>query len=350
MSLDPVSMLAGAVCAGVLGALSAVRALRSDRRKLTSLQKEFESRGVDLHEANEIRTALINSSPLAIWAIDLEGRVILWNIAAEKIFGWTAAEVLHKPLPAIREEEQNEFQQWLDRSRQGEFVVAVERTRLRKDGSKVEVAIWTAPLHDAGGAVTGVLKLDADITHRKQIENQFRQAQKLEAVGRLAGGVAHDFNNLLTVILGYVDLILLEAKSGTSVSRYATEVRGAATPRRGLTAQLLTFSRRQISQPKVVEMNSIVSNAVTLLSRVIGEDIRIHTQLAADLGKVKADPIHLEQIVMNLAVNARDAMNEGGSLTSKPPTPYSTRNTAPVIPMSRPATTSCSPSPIPAAA
>ena len=268
----------------------------------------------DRRMADEIRTALIQSAPLAIWAIDLEGRVILWNPAAERIFGWAAPEVMGKTLPMIGQDERSEFQQWLERFRKGEPMSAVERTRMRKDGSKVDVAIWTAPLHDASGAISGTLKLDADITHRKELEEQFRQSQKLEAIGRLAGGVAHDFNNLLTVILGYSGM-LLETPSSDIVQEYGSEIQSAASRASALTAQMLAFSRKQLTQPRTVDMNDVITNAAKLLGRLIGEDIELVTRLAPGLGKIKADPAHLDQVIMNLAVNARDAMSGGGRLT-----------------------------------
>jgi PAS domain S-box-containing protein len=326
MPLEPGSALFGIALTAAAGAICAVYLRRSHARQLQAVRSQLESRAEArtaelrsineaLRESNDVRCALIESSPLAIWAIDLEGRVILWNPAAERIFGWTAAEVMDQPLPVIREEEQSEFQQWLAGFRRGEPMAAVERTRVRKDGSKVEVSIWTAPLHDASGAISGTLKLDADITQRKQLEEQFRQAQKLEAVGRLAGGVAHDFNNLLTVILGYIDMLLLEAGNNANVREYAEEVQGAATRASGLTAQMLAFSRRQLTQPRTVDLNDVVNGAAKLLSRVIGEDIEFVTRLGSGLGKIKADPIHLDQVIMNLAVNARDAMSGGGRLT-----------------------------------
>ncbi len=269
----------------------------------------------ELHQANQVRQAVIQSSPLAIWAVDLNGSLTFWNPAAERIFGWTEAEVIGQPLPVLPANLQEEYQEWLAKFRNGESLAAVERTRVRKDGSRIEVVIWTAPLRDASGQINGTIAIDSDVTERKVLEEQFRQSQKLEAIGRLAGGVAHDFNNLLTVISGYSEMMVLEAGGDPNLLDYAREIQYAADRAAALTAQLLAFSRRQISQPRILDLNEVVTHSMKLLRRLIGEDIDIATILDAGLGRVKADPIHIDQVIMNLVVNARDAMLNGGKLT-----------------------------------
>jgi PAS domain S-box-containing protein len=292
------------------------------RRAHDDLESRVDQRTAELSQANEylrqardVRQALIKSSPLAIFAIDLEGKVIFWSPAAERIFGWTEAEAIGKTLPVIPEHRMHEFEAALVRLRTGESMQGDERTHQRKDGSRIEVAIWTAPLRDASGAISGYVTIDADITERKLLEEQFRQSQKLEAVGRLAGGVAHDFNNLLTVIMGYVEMLIADAQGAPALIEYAQEIQFAADRASSLTGQLLAFSRRQISQPKVLDLNESVAQSVKLLQRVIGEDIVVVTLAEPDLGRVKADPIHIDQALMNLVVNARDAMPNGGTLT-----------------------------------
>jgi PAS domain S-box-containing protein len=283
---------------------------RVDRRTV-----ELSQANEDLRQANDVRQALIKSSPLAIFAIDLEGKVIFWSPAAERTFGWTAAEAIGRTLPVIPEHRIHEFEAALVRLRAGESMQGDERTHQRKDGSRLEVAIWTAPLRDASGAISGYVTIDADITERKLLEEQFRQSQKLEAVGRLAGGVAHDFNNLLTVIMGYVEMLITDTQSSPALTEYAQEIQFAADRASSLTGQLLAFSRRQISQPKVLDLNESVAQSIKLLQRVIGEDIVIVTHPEPDLGRINADPIHIDQALMNLVVNARDAMPNGGTLT-----------------------------------
>jgi PAS domain S-box-containing protein len=293
-----------------------LRAARADLERRVDLRTaELRTVNEDLRKTNEVLQAVMQSSPLAIWALDREGSVMFWNPAAEHIFGWTEEEVVHRALPNIPEDQSEEHRQWLQRFLEGESLAGVERTRLRKDGSKIDVSIWTAPLRDARGSISGTIAIDSDITQRRVLEEQFRQSQKLEAIGRLAGGVAHDFNNLLTVIMGYVEMLILEASDRPDLVSYAEEVQYAATRASALTAQLLAFSRRQISQPKVLDLNEVVTHSMKLLHRVIGEDIEIATHLDRHLERVKLDPIHIDQVIMNLVVNARDAMGQGGRLT-----------------------------------
>ncbi|HXS97270.1 MAG TPA: CHASE3 domain-containing protein [Candidatus Limnocylindrales bacterium] len=302
------------------------RLLTRQREDLQEAQRDLEVRvqqrtaelsqaNEELRRSNEVKEILVSSTPLAIWTLDLDGKVSFWNPAAEAIFGYAANEVLGKPLPVVPPEGCEEYAEWLERFRRGESLNGVERKRVRKDGTRIDVTIWTAPLRDSAGRIAGTIAIDNDITQTKSLEEQFRQSQKLEAVGRLAGGVAHDFNNLLTVIMGYVEMLSAEVQGQPALLDYSQEIQYAATRASALTAQLLAFSRRQVSQPKVIDLNEVVTHSTKLLRRIIGEDIEISTHLAANLGKVKADPIHIDQVIMNLVVNARDAMGTGGKLT-----------------------------------
>ena len=175
--------------------------------------------------------------------------------------------------------------------------------------------VWYSPVRDAAGAVTTVIGVAADVSDKVALEAQLRQAQKMEAVGRLAGGIAHDFNNLLTAILSYVDFLLVSLGPQHPARGDAEEVRRAALKAADLTRQLLAFSRRQVLQPRPLDLNTIVLEREKLLRRLIGADVVLRTVLAPSLGTVRADPSQLEQVIVNLAVNARDAMPQGGTLT-----------------------------------
>src|SRR2546422_896073 len=154
-----------------------------------------------------------------------------------------------------------------------------------------------------------------DVSEQRHLEEQFRQAQKMEAVGQLAGGIAHDFNNLLTAILGNTQLLLRDLPPGDAKRGDVEEIRKASERAASLTRQLLAYSRRQMLQPEVLDLNGVVAEMDRMLRRLIGEHIALVTVLAPDLGRVKADPNQLEQVIVNLAVNARDAMPDGGKLT-----------------------------------
>jgi PAS domain S-box-containing protein len=286
------------------------------RKAHSELESRVAERTAELRAVSQERQALVDSSPLAIWTVDLEGTVTFWNHASEAIFGWTAEETVGRPLPVVPEDDWVEFRRLLGQVGDGESLSAVERKRRRKDGVELHVLLWAAPLRDAAGRIRGAMAINSDISQQKLLEEQFRQSQKLEAVGRLAGGVAHDFNNLLTVIQGYTDMLSLEVESqAPDLLEYTKEIEYASGRAAALTAQLLAFSRRQISQPRILDLNEVVGHSMKLLKRVIGEDIEVSLHLDSQLGRVKADPIHIDQLIMNLVVNARDAMSGGGKLT-----------------------------------
>lgn len=269
-----------------------------------------------LRQANETLRAVIETSPLAIYALALNGEVRSWNSAASRIFGFSEAEVLHRLLPIIAVDDQPGFLERLDQAIDGTLLVGHEERRFRKDGSPIEVSVWNAQLRDATGAVTGIVEAVADNTDRKRLEEQVRQAQKMEAVGRLAGGVAHDFNNLLTVITGYCQMLLDQTPvDNENTTQDLKEILKAADRATTLTKQLLAFSRRQIFQPKVVELGALIRDLNNLLKRLAGETVTLRYQIPEDLWNVRVDPGQMEQVLLNLIVNARDAMPKGGQVT-----------------------------------
>src|SRR6184192_742796 len=202
-----------------------------------------------LREANEHLAAVIQSSPLAIYTLDPESTVRSWNRAAEALYGWPAEEVIGRPMPTIGHDLEDHAR-LRDRVLRGEALRGVEVTRRRKDGTSVNISLSVAPLHDAAGRVTGMLSLAADVTEMRQLEVQYRQAQKMEAVGRLAGGVAHDFNNLLTIINGYAEIVLGKLPADDPTRELIRQVVAAGDRATGLTRQLLAFSRQIVLEPR----------------------------------------------------------------------------------------------------
>ena len=186
---------------------------------------------------------------------------------------------------------------------------------LRRDGGLIWVLANASPVQDASGAPLYFLVYIRDVTERKNLEEQLRQAQKMEAVGQLAGGVAHDFNNLLTAIIGNAELLLRAIEPEDPRRLDVLEINRAAHRAATLVRQLLAFSRKQVLQPRVVDLNTVVTDLSTMLRRLIGEHVELRLELQPELGRVLADPGQLEQVITNLAVNARDAMPSGGTLT-----------------------------------
>jgi len=281
----------------------------------TALQEahnELEDRVV---ERTSYLNALIENSPLAILVLDPEQKVQLYNPAFENLFQCSHKEDFGKPVAALFP-----FEKTLPETT-GAFGAISETTRVglitrrkRKDGSYVDVELHLVPL-TVNGRVLGSLGIYQDVTERRVLERQLQMAQKMEAVGRLSGGIAHDFNNLLGVILGYIQVIKRSLVSGNSLYEYAEEIEKASHRAVALTRQLLAFSRQQVLEPVVLSLNTLVSGMEKMLPRLIGEDIELNLILNPTISQVKADPGQLEQVLMNLAVNARDAMPDGGKLT-----------------------------------
>jgi two-component system, cell cycle sensor histidine kinase and response regulator CckA len=394
-----------------------------------------------LRQANDALRAIIQASPLAIFTIDLDGVVRSWNVAAERMFGWQESEVLGRPTPLVPPEMREEFRDLLDRLRQGEVFAGTPTRRQRKDGTLLDVSLSAAPLYDAGGKVSGITVLAADISHVKQaelalvrerallralidsipdmifcknrdgtflgcnsawarrtgrierdiigltsrdlfpratsdlyemqdrevlrtgkpqrteewvefpnnprmllevvktpffgpdgnilgligvsrditerrhLEEQLRQAQKMEAIGQLAGGIAHDFNNLLTAILGSVSLLLASRHEDEHDQQTLREIERAAARAADLTRQLLGFSRQTMLQLEPTDLGAAVEETVSILRRTIDPRIVVEVSRAGALWPVQADPNQMNQVLVNLCLNARDAMPQGGKLT-----------------------------------
>ena len=269
----------------------------------------------ELRKSEERYRDLVENAHDIIYEHDLEGNYTSINKAGELITGYSREETLELDLAkTIAPEYLEKARQMIRRKLSGQTVTAYELETIAKDGRRIAVEVNTRLVFHNGLPI-GVQGIARDVTERKHLEDQLRQSQKLEAVGQLAGGVAHDFNNLLTVIGGYSDLLLRRLPADSPFFASVAEIKKASDRASALTRQLLAFSRKQILQPKVLDLNTLVSDVDKMLRRLIGEDIDLLTITEPDLGQVKADPGQIEQVVVNLVVNARDAMSSGGKLT-----------------------------------
>src|SRR3989440_1510643 len=268
-----------------------------------------------LRNSEESYRSLVDGVRNVIFALSPSGEVTSLNPAFEEMTGFPPAEWVGRPFEAfVHPDDVPLALDLFGRVLQGEARPTIQFRILTKAGT-YRVAEFSATAQRRDGRLTGILGIGRDVTERLGLEQQLRQAQKMEAVGRLAGGIAHDFNNILTAITGHADLLLEDLGHHDPRRADVDERRGSAERAAGLTRQLLAFSRQQVLQPKVVDLNALVLDMDKLLRRLIGEDVELATVLDPTLGHVTADPGQLEQVIVNLAVNARDAMPQGGKLT-----------------------------------
>ncbi|HUQ99198.1 MAG TPA: PAS domain S-box protein [Gemmatimonadaceae bacterium] len=266
-------------------------------------------------ESIRFQGVLLNSVQQAVIAIDSTGRIVYWNRFASSIYGWEREEVMGRhPWEVVSPPEARAQGEALFQKVSQGVSWSGELTRRDKSGRQFPAMVTLSPLSDNAGTFTGVVAVSVDVTDRKQLEEQFRQSQKMEAVGRLASGIAHDFNNILTVIRANVDFLLDELGPMNSLADDAREIRTAAERAAGLTRQLLAFSRKQILQPKPLALGEVVKGVAPMLRRLIGEHVELLVE-ADSSGLVLADRGQIEQIIVNLAVNAGDAMPDGGQLS-----------------------------------
>ncbi|HJW95619.1 MAG TPA: response regulator [Thermoanaerobaculia bacterium] len=269
-----------------------------------------------LWESEEKFRLLVDSiQDYAIFLLDLEGRIVTWNTGAEKITGFTGPEVIGKPVTELRGDcEPDTLSRELEQLAQSGRI-EFEEWRMRKDGTRYWAHIVRTQMLDRGGRRLGYVTVTHDETQRRTLEAQLLQSQKLESLGKLAGGIAHDFNNMLMVIFSRIELLSRVNGAQEPQRRYIHDVRAAATRSRDLTQQLLAAARRQVLQPQIVSLNDIVINTMQLLASSIGEHIALRTHTEERLWNIYADPSKLHQVLMNLAINAKEAMPRGGALT-----------------------------------
>jgi PAS domain S-box-containing protein len=303
------------------GALRAARDGLEERvrQRVADVQREVTERRQTqkaLQESERRYRSIVETTNEWIWSIDIDGTGLYNNPAVEHILGWTPEELRGRNLCALIHEEDRpgamEVLRGCTTSGRGWNGLLI---RFRhKNGSYRWLQSNGVPVLDEHGRVRGFQGSDRDMTDARLLEEQLRQSQKMEAVGRLAGGVAHDFNNLLAVIIGYAEIVRRKDPQGPHAAKIG-EIEKAAQRAAGLTRQLLAFSRKQVLTPKVLDLGVILTDLGRMLPRLLEENVRLILRTMPGLDSIKADPVQIEQVVMNLAVNARDAMPNGGELT-----------------------------------
>jgi PAS domain S-box-containing protein len=297
--------------------LSAIRDISDRKRIEEELRRANEElnrrKNRQLWDYQTRLAAIVDSSEDAIIGKNLDGIITHWNKGAEHVYGYSAEEMVGKSIALLTPKDRpDEIPGILERIRRGESVQHYESVRITKDGRHLNVSISVSPIRDSEGKIVGASAIARNITAQKRAEDQLRQAQKMEAVGRLAGGVAHDFNNILGIIVACAELLRDRIDPKAGPLPYIENIRKAAERGATLTRQLLAFSRQQVVQPKVLDLNERLKETSKLLRPLMGDDVEIVILSRSPSAIVEADPGQLDQILLNLAVNARDAMPHGG--------------------------------------
>ena len=266
-----------------------------------------------LRESEQRYRSLFERHPDAVYSFDAEGRFVSANAACERLSGYAPEELIGQPFAPLVAPEN--LARTIERFRgvMSGIATSYDETILHKSGRRIEANITALPIV-VDGKVVGMYGIAKDLTVRRELEARLRQAQKMEAVGRLAAGVAHDFNNLLTIIQSCATMLTHELPASSQAYADAQAILNASRRASGLTQQLLAFSRKQVLQPQRVDVNRQITAFVGMLRRAVGDNITIETQLAGDTWPVRADPGQLDRVLMNLGLNARDAMPDGGTL------------------------------------
>jgi two-component system, cell cycle sensor histidine kinase and response regulator CckA len=268
--------------------------------------------------AEELKSRLveiINSSDDAIVSKTLDGIITSWNHGAEKMFGYSTTEAVGKPMLIVFPPERvNEEKEFLAKIARGENIKHFETERVRKDGKRFFVSVTLSPIMDNTGKIVGASKIARDITQHRKLEEQFRQSQKMEAIGQMAGGVAHDFNNILAIIQMQSELLKCSGGLRAEQVEFTEEISLTVDRAAALTRQLLLFSRREVFQPRDLDLSASITSTAKMLKRILGEDIKVQLKLTPEPTFIHADSSMMDQVLLNLCVNARDAMPNGGQL------------------------------------
>ncbi len=294
------------------------RAVRSECRAASATLRIVKSADEALRESERRFRGLLENVQLPAAMFDLQGNYVFVNDYTLAITGWTREEMLgHSAAQFMPPEQQERVRQALGTlTRPGAPTQWFsEPAILTRDGKLRLLQVNNLVLRDPGGAITAIASLGADVTEHRALQEQYLQSQKLESLGTLAGGVAHDFNNLLTVINGYSNLVLRSLDLSDPVRPQIDQIHRAGRRAAELTQQLLTFSRKQITQPQAVDLNDLLEESGAMFRSLLGEDIELTMDLSRPLGRVTTDPGQMHQVLMNLVANARDAMPDGGKVT-----------------------------------
>ena len=289
----------------------AIQGVAPSAAKVRSAAQQLDSE-VTLHEL----WRLVEQSTDSVIIMGRSGVMEYVNPAFEALTGYSRREAVGQTLGILKSEQQSGefYEEMWNTVLAGNVFRGIVMDR-KKNGETLIIEKALTPLRDTNGEITHFISTGRDITERRQLESDLRQAQKMDAIGRLAGGVAHDFNNLLLVISGYAELMLDSLAADDPLRRNVGEIITASRRAADLTRQLLAFGRKQVQLLQVLDLNAVIAEITIMLPRLIGEDVELIFLPEQNLGKVKADPVQIEQIVMNLAANARDAMPGGGTLT-----------------------------------
>jgi two-component system cell cycle sensor histidine kinase/response regulator CckA len=259
---------------------------------------------------------IVNAAEDAVIGATLDGVTRSWNPGAERLYGYSAEQAIGQGLTLLYGDgDTGALERLLAEVRAGRRVPPFDARHRHENGSVVEVSLTAAPVHDRKGRAVGVAIIAHDVRQRTLLERQFRQAQKMEAVGNLAGGIAHDFNNILTVITSNTEFLEEEAAEGSETLELVVEIRDAARRATELVRQLLAFSRKQVLEPRVLDLEACVHGAERMLRRLVGEDVTLVVADDSSNATTRADPSQIDQILVNLVINARDAMPQGGTIT-----------------------------------